>query len=296
MSVRAFTLWRRAERIGPAAPPPGLLAALLAHRVGRWGVALALVLAVMAVAGPWVMPYPPNLPDYAVALAPPSPAHWLGTDSLGRDQLSRLLDGARRSLGGAVAVTVAITVIGLVVGTLAALAGGRTESVIMRLVDVVMALPGLIVAFAVLGLLGPGYGNLLIALAAADWAYKARIARACAFDAIRSPAAQVARHLGVPEWLVVLRHVMPQVLWPLLVLATLGLGGQIAAISSFSFLGLGVQVPLAEWGAMLAESRYYFTIAPWLLVAPALCIFASVLASNLLGDALRDIATPEARS
>ncbi|MBW7922644.1 MAG: hypothetical protein H3C51_11160 [Rubellimicrobium sp.] len=194
--MSAFTLWRRAERIGPVAPPPGLLAALLAHRIGRWGVVLALLLALMAGAGPWVMPYPPNVPDYAAALAPPSSAHWLGTDRLGRDQLSRLLDGARRSLGGAVAVTVAITVIGLVVGTLAALAGGRTEAVVMRLVDVVMALPGLIVAFAVLGLLGPGYGNLLIA-------------RACAFDAIRSPAAQVARHLGVPEWLVVARHVMP---------------------------------------------------------------------------------------
>jgi len=287
---------RRPALPGGAAPVPGLLAALIAHPAGRRGLVLGVLLAAMALLGPLLAPFHPDLPDYAAALAPPSATHWLGTDSLGRDQLARLLDGARRSLGGAVLVTVAITAIGLAVGTLAALAGGRLETAVMRLVDVVMALPGLIVAFAVLGLLGPGYVNLLVALAAADWAWKARIARACAFEAIRSPAAQVARHLGVPEWRVVLRHVMPQVLWPLMVLATLGLGGQIAAISSFSFLGLGVQVPLAEWGAMLAESRYYFTVAPWLLVAPALCIFASVLASNLLGDALRDLATPEGRS
>lgn len=277
-------------------PPPGLLRALLLHPSGRWGVALGLVLAVMALLGPLLAPWAPNVPDYANALAPPSSTHWLGTDDAGRDQLSRLLDGARRSVGGAVAVSAAITVIGLLVGTLAALAGPGIDTVLMRFVDVVMALPGLIVAFAVLGLMGPGYVNLLIALAAADWAYKARIARACAFDAVRSPAAEIARHLGVPEWRVLLHHVLPQVLWPLLVLATLGIGGQIAAISGFSFLGLGVQVPYAEWGAMLADSRFHFTVAPWLLLAPSLCIFAAVLASNLLGEALRDIATPEGRS
>jgi ABC-type dipeptide/oligopeptide/nickel transport system permease subunit len=281
----------------PLAPPlPGLAARLIRHPSGRWGLALALVLGAVAVAGPWIAPHPPDLPDYAAALRPPGPGHWLGTDATGRDQLSRLLDGARRSLGGAALVTVAITLIGLVVGTLAALAGRWLDALMMRAVDVAMALPGLIVAFAVIGLLGPGYVNLLIALVAADWAYKARIARACAFEAVRSPAATVARQIGVPEWRVVLHHVLPPVFWPLLVLGTLGLGGQIAAISAFSFLGLGVQVPHAEWGAMLADSRYLFTVAPWLLVAPAACIFLSVLASNLVGEALRDLATPGGRS
>ena len=276
--------------------PPGLFRALMAHRGGRRGAILGLVLAGMALIGPFLMPYPPDLPDFAKALQPPTFGHWLGTDPSGRDQLSRLLDGARRSLGGAVVVTVAITTIGLLVGTVAALAGRRVDQALMRLVDIVMALPGLIVAFAVLGLLGPGYLNLLIALAVADWAYKARIARACAFEAVRSPAAQVARHLGVPEWRVVVQHVLPHVLWPLLVIATIGFGGQISVISAFSFLGLGVQVPLAEWGAMLAESRFHFTVAPWLLIAPSICIFMSLLASNMLGDALRDIANIEGRS
>ena len=278
------------------APPPGLLARLVRHPSGRWGMMLALGLAAAALAGPWIAPPPPDVPDYAAALRQPGPGHCLGTDATGRDQLSRLLDGARRSLGGAALVALAITGIGLIVGTLAALAGSWLDAFLMRLVDVVMALPGLIFAFAVIGLLGPGYVNLLIALIAADWAYKARIARACAFEAVRSPAAEVARQIGVPEWRVVLHHVLPPVFWPLLVLGTLGLGGQIAAISAFSFLGLGVQVPHAEWGAMLAESRYLFTIAPWLLIAPAACILLSVLASNLLGEALRDLATPEGRS
>jgi ABC-type dipeptide/oligopeptide/nickel transport system permease subunit len=277
-------------------PPDGLVRKMMRHPSGGWGLALVVALAVVALFGPWLAPHPPNLPDYANALRGPGPGHWLGTDATGRDQLSRLLDGARRSLGGAVLVGVAITLIGMFMGILAALAGRWVDAALMRFVDVVMALPGLIVAFAVIGLLGPGYGNLLIALIAADWAYKARIARACAFEAVRSPAATVARQIGVPEWRVVLHHVLPPVFWPLLVLGTLGLGGQIAAISAFSFLGLGVQVPHAEWGAMLAESRFMFTIAPWLLIAPAACIFLSVLASNLLGEALRDLATPEGRS
>jgi len=274
----------------------GLFADILAHPRGRWGLALMAGLAIVAAAGPQFTPHPPNLPNYAAALRPPGADYWLGTDATGRDQLSRLIDGTRRSLGGAFLVVTAITLIGLLVGTLAALGGRMVDAVLMRVADVVMALPGLIVAFAVLGLLGPGYINLLIALVASDWAYKARIARACAFEAARSPAADVARHLGVPEWRVVLHHVMPRVLWPLLVLATLGLGGTIAAISAFSFLGLGVRVPEAEWGAMLAESRFLFTVAPWLLMAPAACIFLSVLASNLLGEALRGISTPESRS
>ena len=290
------------SRRAATAPRPGAMPAtdlpwaLLRHPSGRWGLALCLLLLGAAAAGPWLAPHPPNLPDYAAALRPPGPGHWLGTDAMGRDQLSRLLDGARRSLGGAAAVTAAITLVGLLVGSLAALSPRWIDAALMRLVDVVMALPGLIVAFAVLGLLGPGYLNLLIALAAADWADRARIARACALEAARSPAATVAREIGVPEWRVLAQHVLPSVLWPLLVVATLGLGGQIAAISAFSFLGLGVQVPHAEWGAMLAESRFHFRIAPWLLLAPAACIFVSVLAANLLGEALRDIATPEARS
>jgi ABC-type dipeptide/oligopeptide/nickel transport system permease subunit len=284
------------SRTDIAIPPQGLLRALLRHPTGRWGLGLSLILALLALAGPWIAPFPPNVPNYAAALQPPDTTHLLGTDATGRDQLSRLLDGARRSLGGALMVAVTITLIGLVIGTAAALSGRVIDALLMRLVDVIMALPGLIVAFAVLGILGPGYINLLIALAMADWAYKARIARACAFDAVRSPAAQVARHLGVPEWQVIWRHVLPAVFRPLLVLGTLGLGGQIAAISAFSFLGLGVQVPAAEWGAMLAESRFYFTVAPWLLLAPAGCICAAVIAANLTGEALRDLTTTKGRS
>jgi len=278
------------------AAPDGLLGALWRHRQGRAGVLLMLALVVLALLGPALVPHDPNLPNYAKTLAAPSAEHWLGTDATGRDQLARLADGAHRSLGGAALVMALVFGVGLVVGVVAAVTGGLLDIVLMRVVDVMMALPGLIFAFAVLGLLGPGYLNLLFALAVADWAYYARLARATALDAAARPHVEAARMMGRAPWQVLFAHILPAVAWQLAVLATLGMGGMIAAISAFSFLGLGVQVPHAEWGAMLADSRFYFTIAPWLLIAPAALIFAAVLASNQLGEALRDITTPEGRS
>lgn len=278
------------------AAPDGLLAALWQHRQGRAGLLLMLALVLLAVLGPALLPHDPNLPNYAKTLAAPSAEHWLGTDATGRDQLARLADGAHRSLGGAALVMALVFGVGLVVGVVAAVAGGLLDIILMRMVDVMMALPGLIFAFAVLGLLGPGYLNLLFALAVADWAYYARLARATALDAAARPHVEAARMMGRAPWQVLIAHILPAVAWQLAVLATLGMGGMIAAISAFSFLGLGVQVPHAEWGAMLADSRFYFTIAPWLLIAPAALIFAAVLASNQLCEALRDITTPEGRS
>lgn len=271
-------------------------AAALRDTRGQIGAALALALIAMAVLGPWLAPYPPNTPDYIRVLEAPSAAHWLGTDSTGRDQLSRLLDGARRSLGGALLVTFIATGLGLLVGLLAAFGGRAVDMILMRVVDMFMAIPGLIFAFMVLGILGPGYQNLLLALALADWAYFARISRIAARRAALSPAYAAARLYGVPAPIAILRHVLPAAAAPLVLLGTLGLGGTITAISAFSFLGLGVAVPHAEWGAMLAESRYFFTIAPWLLLAPAACILLAVLSANLLGEALRDAALPEGRS
>ena len=269
---------------------------LLGHGGFRLGLVLCIVLLALASVGPLLAPFEPNWPDYAAALQPPSAAHWLGTDATGRDVLSRPLDGAHRSMGAASLVLAAIFGIGLVVGAVAGLAGGWIDMVLMRLVDVMMTLPGLVLAFAIIGILGPGFLNLLLALVIADWAYYARLARSLTLSARQRPDVLAARMAGIGWHRVLFGHILPGVALQLAVVATLGLGGMIAAISGFSFLGLGVQPPYAEWGAMLAESRFYFPIAPWLLLAPAALIFLSVLAANLLGNGLRDTLEPRGRT
>ncbi|MET3925058.1 ABC transporter permease [Devosia sp. 2618] len=269
---------------------------LLAHRGFAIGMLLGVILLVLAALGPFISPYEPNWPDYAVALQAPSATHWLGTDPTGRDVLSRLLDGAHRSIGAAVMVLGTIFTIGIIIGTIAGMAGGWVDTVLMRLVDVMMTLPGLVLAFAIIGILGPGFINLLIALIVADWAYYARLARSYTLSARQRPDVIAARMAGIGEARILFRHVLPGVALQLAVVATLGLGGMISAISGFSFLGLGVQQPYAEWGAMLAESRFYFPIAPWLLLVPAGLIFVSVLAANLAGNGLRDVLEPRGRT
>jgi ABC-type dipeptide/oligopeptide/nickel transport system permease subunit len=207
-----------------------------------------------------------------------------------------MLDGAHRSLGAAVLVLAAIFAIGMVVGTLAGLAGGIVDTLLMRLVDVMMTLPGLVLAFAIIGILGPGFLNLLLALVIADWAYYARLARSLTLSARNRPDVIAARMAGISWPRILFGHILPGVALQLAVVVTLGMGGMIGAISGFSFLGLGVQPPYAEWGALLADSRFYFPIAPWLLIVPATAIFLSVLAANLIGNGLRDVLEPRGRS
>ncbi|MEM6325279.1 MAG: ABC transporter permease [Pseudomonadota bacterium] len=263
------------------------------HRSGRIGLVIGIAMLACALLGMVWTPYDPDVPDYAAALKGPSTAHLFGTDATGRDILSRVLNGAHRSIGSALFVLGAVFAIGLVVGTLAGLAGGVIDTVLMRIADIAMTLPGLVLAFAVLGLLGPGFINLLIALIIADWAWYARLARSMSLDARQKPHVTAARLAGIPRWRIILGHILPGVALRVGIVASLALGGMIGAISGFSFLGLGVQPPHAEWGAMLAESRLYFAIAPWLLITPAIAIFLSVLSANLVGNALRDIASPE---
>lgn len=270
-------------------PPRSLLARLWHHRGARVGLILSVLIGLVAAIGPFVLPYEPNWPNYGAALRGPSLDHWLGTDSTGRDLLSRLIDAGHRSLGAAVLVMVLIYVIGLVVGVIAGVLGGVVDMVIMRLVDVLMSLPGTVLAFAIVGILGPGFQNLIIAMVIADWAYYARLSRSYVLTAASQPFITSAELAGVPRWRILLQHVLPGVATQLAIVASLSLGGIISAISGFSFLGLGVQPPFAEWGAMLSESRFYFPIAPWLLLGPALMILVSVMAANLLGNGMRDV-------
>jgi len=269
--------------------PRGLLARLWTHRGGRIGLILCLILAVLSALGPSILPHEPNWPDYASTLLGPSAEHWLGTDATGRDVLSRLLDAGHRSLGAAMLVLVSIYGIGLVVGVIAGVSGGVVDTVLMRLVDVLMTIPGMVLAFAIVGILGPGFHNLILALIIADWAYYARLARSYVLNAAGQPYITAARLAGVPFHRILIQHIIPPAAIQLAIVASLGLGGTIGAIAGFSFLGLGSQPPHAEWGAMLSESRFYFPIAPWLLLAPAGLILVSVVAVNLIGNALRDV-------
>lgn len=273
-------------------PPRTLWRQLLAHKAARLGLAIALLLALIVLTGPLLVTQDPNAPNYEAKLAAPSAAHLLGTDQVGRDQLARLVDGGTRSLGAALLVLSAVFVIGLFVGIVAGMAGGAIDSVIMRFVDLLMAFPGMVLAIAVVGTLGPGFQNLLLALIISWWAYYARLTRSLVLTDRQRPDVIAARLAGIGWSRIIWGHIAPGVVTQLLVVATLDLGGMIAAISGLSFLGLGVQPPLAEWGAMLSDARFYFTIAPWLLLGPATLICLSVVAANLIGNALRDSLDP----
>jgi ABC-type dipeptide/oligopeptide/nickel transport system permease subunit len=274
----------------PIAVSRSILGRFLGQRSGRAGLILAALVLVTVFAGPFLVPYDPDQIDLPNKLAPPDAEHWLGTDQFGRDQLSRLLNGGRRSLGAALIVLASVLTIGLVVGITAGMAGGGIDAVLMRIVDVLLALPSLILALAIVGVLGVGFQNLLLALVSSWWAYYARLARSYVLAARQRQDVIADRLAGIGWPRIVVGHILPGVLTQMLIVVTLDLGGIIISIAGLSFLGLGVQPPDAEWGAMLSTSRLYFSTAPWLLTAPAVAIFLSVVASNLIGNALRDAA------
>lgn len=288
------TLLRRTAPRERALPPVrrGVLRRLAAHRTGRAGLGLGALIVLAVLGGPALVDASPTTLALDAALAPPSRAHPLGTDAFGRDQLARLLAGGTRSLGAAGLVLAGTLVVSLAVGVGSGMAGGPVDTVAMRAVDVVLALPSLVLALAVVGVLGPGFANLLLALVVSSWASYARLARSYVVTARQRGDVQAARMAGIGWPRVVAGHVLPGVATQVAVVATLDLGGVVVAIAGLSFLGLGVQPPTPEWGAMLAESRLYATTAPWLLAAPATAILLAVAAATLVGEALRDVAAP----
>jgi len=264
------------------------------HRrpAARIGLALAVLLAVTALVGPWLLP-DPDLPDYTRQLAAPGPAHWLGTDQSGRDLLARTVSGAGTSLGAAVVVMALSAGVGLVLGTLAGVLGGIVDAVVSRVIDVLLGLPPLVITLALVGVLGPGFANLVLAIALTMWAQPARIARSIARGADERPDVIAARMAGIPPARAALSHVLPDAGLHVLVVATLGLADAVVSLAALSFLGMGAQPPTAEWGSMLATSRDTFAYAPWQLVGPATGLVLAVAAASLIGDALRDAADPE---
>ena len=255
-------------------------------RVVMIAVAVFLVLLII---GPWIAPQDPNLTATADKLQGPSTAHWLGTDDLGRDVFSRILTGGLTTVGlSAMALGISI-LIGVPLGLLSGYLGGRTDWALMRVVDIFLALPEYIVAMIITGLMGQGFGNLLLAILIIKWVGYTRLARSVVMQEKAKDYLMVSTISGASTLSIMRRHLLPHIVGPVMALATVDIGKVILLVASLSYLGLGVQLPSAEWGAMLNEAQMFFTQAPHLMVAPGLAIFLVVCAANWLGDQLQSL-------
>ena len=255
-------------------------------RIVMIAVAVFLVLLII---GPWIAPQDPNLTATADKLQGPSTAHWLGTDDLGRDVFSRILTGGLTTVGlSALALGISI-LIGVPLGLLSGYLGGRTDWALMRVVDIFLALPEYIVAMIITGLMGQGFGNLLLAILIIKWVGYTRLARSVVMQEKAKDYLMVSTISGASTVSIMRRHLLPHIVGPVMALATVDIGKVILLVASLSYLGLGVQLPSAEWGAMLNEAQMFFTQAPHLMVAPGLAIFLVVCAANWLGDQLQSL-------
>ena len=247
-----------------------------------------LLLIVAAAAAPWIAPFDPSTPDYENVLAGPSLLHLCGTDTFGRDILSRILWGGRVSLTvGFVSVALG-GLVGVTLGLISGFFGGVIDSVIMRVMDVLLAFPGILLAIGVIALLGPGVANVIYAIAVFSVPVFARLVRGSTLALKQTLYVQAARSIGVRAPLLMLRHILPGTLPSVIVYVSLRVGTSILTAASLSFIGLGAPPPSPEWGTMLAEGRSYLGVADQITVFPGLAIFITVLAFNLLGDGLRD--------
>lgn len=276
-------------------PQRSLPRQLLGDRTALLGMLILVALALLALLAPWLSPYDPIAQDVLDRFAPPSAAHPLGTDHLGRDELSRLLHGGRTSLLTAVALGTAILLIGTAVGLASGFAGGKVDGLIMRVIDVLLAFPNFLLVLVVVAALGPGMVNLAIAFLLAGWVGYARVVRGLVLSARQQPYIEAAQALGFGSVRLAVRHLLPNVFAPVMVLWTLRTGQLLLAFAALSFLGLGVQPPTAEWGAMLNEARDAFARAPSLMIYPGVVITLAALGFNLLGDGLRDVLDPKLR-
>lgn len=271
--------WRRLRR------SPGAMVGLVI--VGLFGG--------LAIFAPWVAPANPISQDLNARLLSPSWAHWLGTDDLGRDLLSRIIYGGRTSLTvGVVSIGLAL-VVGTVLGLLAGSSGGWADSVTMRTMDIMLAFPATLLAIFIVGVRGPGLNNAMLAIGVINIPIFARIVRGSVLRVRQEDFVEAARALGAPVARVLGRHILPNSLAPLIVQTTLGVGSAVLEAAGLSFLGLGAQAPTPEWGMMLAATREYLRDAPWVATFPGIAILLTVVGCNLLGDGLRDALDPRLR-
>jgi peptide/nickel transport system permease protein len=257
------------------------------------GLAIVVGLIVVAALAPWIAPYSPVLQDLDNRLLPPSTLHWMGTDDLGRDILSRILWGARITLTVVALVAVIVAPVGLAVGVLAGYFGGWVDAALMRITDIFMAFPRLILALAFVAALGPGIENAVIAIAITSWPPYARMARAETLTVRQSDFIAAARLLGASPLRILSGHIVPLCLSSLIVRVTLDMAGIILTAAGLGFLGLGAQPPSPEWGAMISAGRRYILDQWWVAAMPGLAILIVSLGFNLLGDGLRDVFDPK---
>lgn len=272
------------------------LVRLVQHRSGLVGLVLSTLFVLMFLTGGLIAPFHYAAPDYTAALSGPSPEHWLGTDAFGRDTLSRLLFGARYSIGIGIGATLLGALIGGVWGLVAGYSGGIVDSVSMRLVDVMLAFPGMLLAIGLITLVGTGFWPVLLASSVFGIPLFARLARGSTLAARERLFVEAARSLGSGHPRILFRHLLPVIVSPILVFATLRIGITLLVASGLSFLGLGLQPPIPEWGAMLSEAQLYLTLHPIMAFAPGIVITLAVLGFNLLGDGLRDVLDPSYRN
>lgn len=265
--------------------------------LGRCALALTLLLVIAALAAPWLAPYNPSAQNLPARLSSPDRAHWMGTDELGRDILSRIIYGARVSMLVSFSVVLGAGLFGLFIGALSGYYGGWFDRIInIAIINAFLSFPGILLAIAFSAFLGSGLGKVILALIITGWAGYARLARAQVLQQKEMEYVLAARSLGASDARIITRHLLPNILQPIMVQATIAIAGAILAESTLSFLGLGVLAPLPSWGAMLNDGRSHLFDAPHLVIFPALAVMSAVLAFNLLGDALRDWMDPRMRA
>jgi peptide/nickel transport system permease protein len=297
MSTATLTASQTRALAAAASQSPARLA--VRRFASRPAAVAALVVVVffvlVAVLAPWLAPEDPIKTSWSLIRKAPGWAHWMGTDENGRDVLSRVIFGARASLmAGVISVSIAAGV-GVPLGLLAGFAGGLPDLAIGRMVDAMLAIPFLILAIALAAFLGPSLQNAMIAIGVTATPVFVRISRGATLDAATNDYVEAARALGNPPWRVAVRHVLPNIVPPVMVQATLAIAGAIIAEAALSFLGLGQQPPAPSWGSMLNSAQRFLTQAPWLAIFPGAAIFLVVLSFNLVGDGLRDALDPRAK-
>ena len=268
---------------------------LLRHTSGSVGLVLSAVFVVMAIVGPWIAPLDPARQNYLAIQQGISAEHWLGTDQFGRDMLSRILAGARYSIGIGVSATLLGAFVGGLWGLWSGYLGGWVDNVSMRAVDILLAFPGILLAIALITITGPGVGPVILASSVFGIPIFARLVRGSVLAVKERVFVEAAVGLGARSFGVMARHLLPAIVAPVLVYASLRTGVTLLVASGLSFLGLGVQPPAPEWGAMLSDAQLYLSVHPLMSIVPGVTITLAVLGFNLLGDGLRDVLDPTAR-
>lgn len=262
------------------------------HKSGMIGLGIVIVMVFIAIFAPLIAPYPYDEQNFAERLQPPSLAHPFGTDTLGRDVLSRVIYGSRISIFIGFVITMITAVIGIVLGLIAGYYGGIVDAVISKIVEIFWAFPTIVLALAIVAAVGPGLRNVILVLGILMWVSFTKVVRSETLSIRERMFIKAAKAIGESDFKIIMRHVLPNVFPSIIVLATLTIPDAILTSAALSFLGLGVQPPIPEWGAILADGRLYIKLAPWISLFPGIALFILVLGFNFMGDGLRDALDP----